>query len=306
MTAASHQGILNPLQIAARFLEPEATSLLARYLASQWLPEGGCRGRSRAGDLYYTVFQLECWQGLGLPFPEKAVGEYLERFGTGQPLDFIHCACLSRCRALLPSTRANLAVNREILGRLEQFRCADGGYNQRLTPGDAANFNGAIYEGFLARLAYETMGVDLPRSQDFLCWTSQLKPVDGGYAGKAGLQSGTTTVTAAAIALRLRQGLPVPESAGQWLLARWVPEGGFLAAPGTPLPDLLSTATALQALALLGIPLGEHRQACLEFVESLWTGDGGFSGHAADPETDCEYTYYGLLALGLLMAEAHA
>ena len=35
-----------------------------------------------------------------------------------------------------------------------------------------------------------------------------------------------------------------------------------------------------------------------DFVESLWDDDGGFRGHPSDPVTDCEYTFYGLLAMG--------
>jgi len=37
-------------------------------------------------------------------------------------------------------------------------------------------------------------------------------------------------------------------------------------------------------------------------VQSLWHEDGGFSSQQLDTTTDCEYTYYGLLALGCLEA----
>jgi hypothetical protein len=38
----------------------------------------------------------------------------------------------------------------------------------------------------------------------------------------------------------------------------------------------------------------------LDFVDSLWTNRGGFFGSWLDDTLDCEYTYYGLLALGHL------
>ena len=71
--------------------------------------------------------------------------------------------------------------------------------------------------------------------------------------------------------------------------------------PAAPLPDLLSTATALHALACLEIPLpAPIRERCLDFIDTLWSADGGFHGHWADDHLDAEYTFYGLLALGHL------
>jgi prenyltransferase beta subunit len=95
----------------------------------------------------------------------------------------------------------------------------------------------------------------------------------------------------------------VPRCAAEWLLARQHPSGGFLASPTAPLPDLLSTATTLHALARLECELsGEARERCLDFVDSLWNAAGGFHGHWADDHLDAEYTFYGLLALGHLAA----
>jgi hypothetical protein len=41
-------------------------------------------------------------------------------------------------------------------------------------------------------------------------------------------------------------------------------------------------------------------ERCLDFLDSLWSADGGFHGHWADDQLDSEYTFYGLLALGHL------
>ena len=64
-------------------------------------------------------------------------------------------------------------------------------------------------------------------------------------------------------------------------------------------PDLLSTATALHALATAGVSLAEIKEPCLDFLDRLWTGRA-FRGHLTDDVEDCEYTYYALLALGHL------
>ena len=73
-----------------------------------------------------------------------------------------------------------------------------------------------------------------------------------------------------------------------------------MAIPAAPVPDLLSTATALHALSLMGVPIDSIRQSCLDFIDSLWSSEGAFYGSLADKTLDCEYTYYGLLALGNL------
>ncbi len=66
------------------------------------------------------------------------------------------------------------------------------------------------------------------------------------------------------------------------------------------MPDLLSTATALHAVAGMGVDLAPIREACLDFIDSLWCSEGAFQGHWADTQLDCEYVFYGLLALGHL------
>jgi hypothetical protein len=85
-----------------------------------------------------------------------------------------------------------------------------------------------------------------------------------------------------------------------WLLDRCHTRGGFFASRSTPVPDLLSTATALHALSSMHVPIAGLCDPCLDFVDSLWTNRGGFFGTWADDAVDCEYTFYALLALGHL------
>ncbi|PYK02665.1 MAG: hypothetical protein DME23_01180, partial [Verrucomicrobia bacterium] len=94
--------------------------------------------------------------------------------------------------------------------------------------------------------------------------------------------------------------LPVNPSVAGWLLARCHSAGGFLAAPNAPMPDLLSTATALHALAGMQVSFEQVKEKCLDFIDTLWTNEGAFHGHWGDEHLDCEYTFYGLLALGHL------
>jgi prenyltransferase beta subunit len=127
---------------------------------------------------------------------------------------------------------------------------------------------------------------------------------DGGYSNEPTMTVSATAATAAAITIFHYLKAPVPESALQWLAARAEPHGGFAPIPVGPdlaIPDLLSTATALHALALVGVDMNEIRDRNLDYLDALWSVRGGFQGHPADDVLDCEYTYYGLLSLGDLV-----
>jgi prenyltransferase beta subunit len=127
-----------------------------------------------------------------------------------------------------------------------------------------------------------------------------LRSLDGAYSNQPAARRGLTTSTAAAVLLLRHLGETPCPSLADWLMARLHPQGGFFALPDAPIPDLLSTATALHALSAMQAPLESIREPCLDFIDSLWTNRGGFYGNWADDVIDCEYTYYALLSLGHL------
>jgi hypothetical protein len=220
---------------------------------------------------------------------------YLRSFGVGVSLDFVHTACLARCWALVAGRGPDAETRRAVLARIETWRSADGGYNP--APGAAA---GTAYAGFLALGACEDLDARVPDETGLARSLTGLRSADDGYANTPAAARGSTAATAAAIVTLMELGRDVDSRTTGWLLAQHGPEGGFRAMPAAPIPDLLSTATALHALARAGVSLDEIRQPCREFVEGLWADDGGFRGHWADDAADCEYTFYGLLALGRL------
>ena len=112
---------------------------------------------------------------------------------------------------------------------------------------------------------------------------------------------GSTPATAAAIAVCRNLRHPFDNAAAShWLLQQVHPEGGFLPAPKAPMPDLLSTAVALHALDSIQTDLAPVKEHMLDYVDTLWSAEGGFHGHWAEDVLDAEYTFYGLLALGHL------
>jgi hypothetical protein len=187
------------------------------------------------------------------------------------------------------------AIANRIVARVETFRSGDGGY--ATTSGSA---DGSTYAAFLALGIYQDLGHALPKPEELIGSLRRLRAADGSYGNHPGLPSGLTTTTAAAVVILRHLGATPDRDAGMWLLDRCHMSGGFFAAPAAPIPDLLSTATALHALSSMHMPLAGVREPCLDFVDSLWTNRGGFFGTWADTEVDCEYTYYALLALGHL------
>jgi len=276
----------------------ESRDLVAAFLHGHLNADGGFQNRTGESDLYYTVFGLEGLVALQEPIPADAVTSYLRQFDAGQDLDFVHLACLARCWANVSRDLAGVPA-RKILARLEAHRCRDGGYAH------APNaLQGNVYAAFLALGAYQDLHARVPDSDRLLKALSGLRAFDGGYANQPGDAHGITTVTAAAVLLIRALDGAVDPHLGMWLLDRCHPSGGFVATPAAPVPDLLSTATGLHGLAALHVPLSGVYEPCLDFVDSLWTNRGAFYGSWVDDTLDCEYTYYGLLALGHLTVAA--
>lgn len=276
------------LQVArlAPGLLSDAGGRVVEYLHSQFNEDGGVRDRSGRSDLYYTVFGLEGLIAMRVELPVRKVRPYLEAFGDGEGLDLIHLTCLARCWAALPKGSLDGPTGRRLAGRIEKHRAGDGGY-------------GSVYHGFLALGAAQDLATDLPDPEGLARSTASLQLEGGAFPNERGVPAGATTTTAAAVTLLRQLDAPVPPSAGRWLLARAHPKGGFAATEDAPIPDLLSTATALHALAGLKVPFGHLKEATLDFLDTLWTGKA-FCGNWSDDEADCEYTYYALLSLGHL------
>jgi hypothetical protein len=285
------------LQVARLAPKPlgEAAELVVGFLRSQLNDDGGFADRAGASDLYYTVFGLEGLLALRADVPVARVESYLKSFGGGETLDLIHASCLARCWAGLPPDVRGQAPQESILARVESFRSGDGTYSA--TPGSKF---GTLYGCFLALGAYEDLCAAAPDPEAMLRCAARLRAADGGYANQDDLPMGLTPSTAAAATLMRHLGRPPEPEVADWLLSRCHPEGGFYATPEAPIPDLLSTATALHALAGMHADIEPIKERCLDFIDTLWTSKGAFYGNWADDVADCEYTYYALLALGHL------
>jgi geranylgeranyl transferase type-2 subunit beta len=290
----------------------DSLDTVSEFLRRQLTPDGGFAGRDGRSDLYYTVFGLEASLALGVDLPHERVNAYLDSFEMGDALDLVHLTSLIRCRAnMVESFDAGAPGGASVPARLKMscgdarptkrllaHRSRDGGFNIAL---DAAE--GSAYGSFMTLGAYQDLGLAMPDMEAVARSVSSLQMPDGGFSNEPAMAVSATPATAAAICVLHYLKRPVPEAALRWLLDRVGPHGGFMVLPLTgdlAIPDLLSTATALFAFSLVGALPEDGREKHLDYLDSLWSTQGGFRGHAGDQVVDCEYTYYGLLSLGCL------
>jgi prenyltransferase beta subunit len=274
----------------------DSAELVRAFFEAQIGADGAGRDRAGKPDLYYTIFALAGLQAMQAEVPAEKLSAWLATFGDGAGLDFVHLGALARCWSAVGLERMPPSLAEKLRARIETHRSLDGGYDA-----DPGAPHGNAYGCFVALGAYQDFGCELPEPLRMVQCLKFLETPDGAWANARGLKVGSTNATAAAVTLLHQLGVPVNQSVGDWLLARAHPEGGFLAMPLAPMPDLLSTATTLHALACLEreVP-APLREKCLDFIDTLWSAEGGFHGHWADEHLDAEYTFYGLLALGHL------
>lgn len=296
---------LQMLQVArlARRTLGDSAALVTRFLESLATAEGGYANRDGRADLYYAPFALDGLAAFdALPTEENdpatahRTRDWLTRFGAGDSLDFVHRCCLARAWASQPADAWPESERTALARQIETNRAADGGYATQ--PGLST---GSAYGCFLAINAFADLGrpiVSRAEREALARSLGGLRSDDGGWANAAGQPVGSTTATAAAIAALVSLEMPVPDGAAEFLLAQRHPAGGFMAAPDVPLPDLLSTAVAVHALDAIETPWRDSREMLLDFLDSLWSAEGGFHGSWADDHVDAEYTFYGLVALG--------
>ena len=192
---------------------------------------------------------------------------------------------------MLPEQRASL------LDRWERFHCSDGCF--------AASKNSTFsstYTTFLTAIFYELLG------ESERIRAIPVEPIlarqrsDGGFVELPPLQYGGTNPTAAAVGLLAILEIPLPEKQKtvDFLCRCQQPDGGFQAHAKIPIPDLLSSFSALMALYDLDASDQVNRFALRNFVTSLRSPDGGYFGLVHDQQSDVEYTFYGMALEAML------
>ncbi len=288
---------------------PEAAPLRDAIRQTQG-SDGGWPGRSGESDPYWTGFALRCAHVLGIDDQRlwRAAATYLQRV-SDRTVDLIDGASVLLSLVLVQRSRPDAldgvalrSITERLLAELEQARTPEGGYRK-----SRRSASGSTYATFLAHLCYEELHRPMPQRAQVVRFLLERQQPDGGFFEvRAGKLSGTNPTAAALVTLRGERDFDTSRrrQAVRFLLELYSPLGGFCANRKVPLPDLLSTFTALAALDSLGITLPEAALEQTEaFARSLQRPDGGFSAAPWDLETDPEYSFYaiGTLALARLM-----
>lgn len=275
----------------------EASDLIKTFLVSQYHPQGGMMNRAGNPDLYYGFFGLECQQVLGMSIDDKSWVRYLQAQEKNAEQDLVHLSCLIRCWANLPQAHLPADLKSHFSTCLMQYQCRDGSFHTL-----RSQDKGSAYGCFVAMDSFHNLGQSVPEPEAIIERILKVRTPTGAFAFEEGMPEGTTPTTAAALVALASMQYPVEKlnRSRDWLLARWQDNGGILAVPEAPMPDLLSTATALHTLSKLGVNFDDKKEACLDFMDSLWVNKGGFYAHWSDDVLDVEYLFYALLALGHL------
>lgn len=282
--------MLKTLQNAKAQLSDEAIGQLRKFVLSQ-MDEAHCfKNKGGQPDLYYTAFGWMLCSILNIKTDAGKMQKYLDSHDVDQ-LDFIHYAAFVRCRIL-----ARLAKKGKILTWLSTLKTSSIKALNDFTgiPHDNPQ---SPYSKFIWLSLLEDTGNKLKDKTGFLAELEAYRLPDGGYRNLPDGLGATTNATVAALSV-IGQLKGYQTTADVAFLKQLQQEnGGFHAATASPVPDILSTATAL---FMLHCYKASPNYAPQDFLEAHWLGTGGFCPTLMDETSDVEYTFYGLLALGTL------
>ena len=282
--------LMRRLFVGLQQLSPAARRLLRDFTASQRLADGSFMDRRGASDLYYTAFGWSLAYVLELPIDRRQQEAYLAQQQPDR-LDLVHYAAYRRCQLL---------CRLSLLHLLRSFlQLSDASPLPALThfaslPLDDPH---SPYTRFLWLSLREDCAQPLPDSQAELVALARYQTAEGGYANVAGWPTASTNATTAALSVIGQLTGYRPHRALTYLWDSQLSSGGFSATAVSPVPDLLSTATALFTLKNYDVT---PRYPAADFVEAHWLANGGFAPTLMEEESDVEYLFYGLLALGSL------
>jgi prenyltransferase beta subunit len=282
--------MINHIRNAMNLLDEQGKDEIFRFLVSQQNADGGFQDRGGRSDLYYSLFgmmllramefevrnsdgkylELETWN-LKL---KKRLKHYISVQSSSKVTGFIEQCCL----ALL---QKELKINRFLRIRT-LMKLSLSFWKER-------NSINLSYRSFVLFL---TLDAILP-------FRSILKRLSGKMLSRMDVDEHSPCSEVAA-KVYLKKMMNKDEKSDQELLKSFTCEsGGFRAFQHLQHSDMLSTAVALFALDFSGSDLRLLKPASLDFIQQNFV-DGAFLSGDGDQTRDLEYTFYGLLALGVL------
>lgn len=271
-------------------LSGEALRRLSRFVESQKTAEDTFINKSGEVDLYYTSFGWLLSYVLGIELNRENRRIYVES-QPAMSLDLVHYAAYMRC-VLLHDLMKDGKL-RFLLGTVRPMPVRSLSSFKDLPHNDMK----APYTRFIWMSLLEDTRNKEKETTEVLNELGYYHVKGGGYSNLRDREVPTTNATVAALAIigQLKGYKPTDDLF--YLRDTQDETGGFRAGQGAPVPDLLSTATALFIMRCYGV---RSLKAADDFIEAHWLDSGGFSATLLEDSSDVEYVFYGLLALGAL------
>jgi hypothetical protein len=277
--------MIQTLSQGRKKLSPEARTLVCRYIESQSSGDSFLfMNKSGEVDVYYSVFGLMLSYIFGLKIKPGLARRALACCEIDRQY-LIQYASYMRSSLLLDLWenkwwRLWFAYRKMPLPAFSTFPNHD---------------SHSPYSLFIWLSLMEDMHRRIDNKEEIADALALYRTAGGAYANSPGADTAATNATAAALSVR-----------GQLCGYEWTKEieylydlqhesGGFCATAQTALPDILSTATALFVLRSYGL---SPRLSPEPFIEAHWLESGGFAPTLVEDDSDIEYTFYGILALG--------
>lgn len=283
--------LMKCLHRGVKSLDDEARSLVRDFVRSQMIPDSvAFGGRGKHADVYYTAFGWLLSYCLSIPLDAMQRKEFLQKnrrvYG-----DLIHESAFVRCELIDRLLRWGKLISAIV--PLSDYRIRALPSFHHVPQDDVW----CPYSQFVWLSYCEDLRQKTSQKEEMLREMEFYHVPGKGYANQRSQVSSTLNATTAALAVK-GQFLGWNDDVDIPALQRMQDDsGGFKATATAPVPDLLSTATALFLLNNYRVkPLFDASA----FIDAHWLENGGFGATLADDESDVEYVFYGLLALGCI------
>ena len=297
--------MIEHLRIALNLLDEQGQDEVFRFLVGQQNADGGFQDRGGRSDLYYSLFGMMLQKAIEseVRSPKSEVEKAKSREplpelveGNPQPASGIK----EKLKQFINSHSA-----KEVPGFIEQ--CCLALLQKELKISCLVRFRTGVKlirsfwrERHSINLSYRSFVLFLTLDAIFP-FRGILNRLSGKMLTRIEVNEHSPCSEVAAKVFLRKMGNQNGASDQELLQSFACEAGGFMAFQHLGQPDMLSTAVALFALGFAGSDLRLLKPAGLGFIQQNFV-EGAFLSGDGDQTADLEYTFYGLLALGVLGA----
>jgi len=268
-------------------LNEESQNLLISKVQSFEIANRGFNNGGGEGDIYYTAFGLLLSYALGIKVLNHK--KFIDSVIVSDD-DLINKSALIKSRLLLKALKLPLSFRK--LSSLNYI-------SQKFCDLPILTTINTSYDAFLCLNIFQDLGKKVDELQCLISRIEKFRNSDGGFPNHQG-EISTLNSTVSFIISKYMITNEVDVESFKYLSTLHDSSGGFKVSGITPIPDILSTATAVTAFKICGQPLPCNAKDVHGFIAAHWLKDGGFSATIFAQTTDPEYIFYGLLALGIM------